>query len=81
VNNLNFCSSGSQDIVKDLILATTATEVSTAPWIGLIDDGASFMWPSASFASATASSMFNPAASGVFDVAAIVNSMMICVLH
>ena len=76
VNNSTFSKSGPQVVAKDLIL-----EVLTVPCIGLIDDGASFMLTSASFASATASSMFNRAASEVFDVAAIVNSMTICVLR
>src|SRR6266576_3816592 len=53
VNNLTFCRSGPQVVVKELILATTATEVLTAPCIGSIADGASFMWSSASFAPAT----------------------------
>ena len=82
VNNLIFSRSGPQVVVKDLTLAAAATEVSTAPCIGLIDDGAGFMWTSAYFASATASSMFNCAASEAFNVvAAIVNSMSICVLR
>ena len=69
MNNLTVSKSGSQVVVKELILVTTATEVLTVPCIGSVGDGASFMGTSASFASATA-----------FDVTAIVNSMIICVL-
>ena len=81
VNNLTFSRSGPQVVVKDSILATATTEVLTEPCIGSIDDGARFIWARASFVFATASSMFNSAASEAFDVVAIVNSMRICVLR
>ena len=80
-NNLTLSRRGLQVVDKDLIFATTATEVSTAPWIGSNDDGARFMRTSASFPCVTASSMFNPAASEAVDVVVIVNSMIMPVLR